>query len=50
MMQTLKMLWSACPGETAASIAAAAGCAAMMAALIGLLLWPEAPDKMEDTP
>ncbi len=49
-MQMLATLWSACPGETAACIAIAAGCAAMMAALLGLLLWPEAPDKMEDTP
>ncbi|MBP3521989.1 MAG: hypothetical protein J6M56_00250 [Clostridia bacterium] len=49
MMQTLKMLWSACPGENAACIAIAAGCAAMMAALLGLLLWPEAPDRIEET-
>ena len=49
-MQMLATLWSVYPGKTAACIAAEAGCAAMMAALIGLLMWPEAPDKMEDTP
>lgn len=49
-MSAIKMIWSAYPGETAACIAVAAGCAAMMAALLGLLMWPAAPEEMEDAP
>ena len=49
-IETLKMLWAYSPKETAACIAIAAGCAAMMAALLGLLMQPTAPDETEDTP
>ena len=46
-MSKIEMLWVACPKETAACCAIMIVCAAMMAALIGLLAWPEEPEMME---
>lgn len=47
-METIKMLWAYSPMETAAMIAVAIACSAMMAALIGLLMWTNEPDEMEE--
>ena len=47
-MKTLAILWAHSPKETAACCATAIVCAAMMALLIGLLTWPEDPEKMEE--
>lgn len=47
-MRKLQMLWEACPGETAVYGTIALVSAAMMAALLGLLMWPTEPDEMEE--
>ena len=46
-MSRFEMMWAYSPKETAVCCAIAIVCAAMMAALIGLLAWPTEPDAME---
>ena len=48
MMETIRALWAYSPKETAAMIAVAIVCSTMMAALIGMLMWPTAPERMEE--
>ena len=48
VMETIRALWAYSPKETAAMIAGAIVCSATMAALIGLLIWPKEPDRIEE--
>lgn len=46
MMDKILMLWAYSPKETAEMIAGAIVCSAAMAVLIGLMMWPQDPEKM----
>lgn len=46
MMDKIAMLWAYSPKETAGMIAITILCSAAMAVLIGLMMWPQDPEKM----
>ena len=46
MMNKIAMLWACSPKETARMIAVMIMCSAAMAVLIGLMMWPQDPEKM----